>query len=222
MIIVICIFYCNCCSYFLQFLKCYIQFFYFLFQDVLVGVVFGCLIILLVFFWVYDLDFLIVIYLFGLFVFVGCYFLFCWVYFKQKIWNIVRGDIVNVYGICGGVIFGYWFFYQLGWFIKFRQIQFYSILFFIWNWVYFSLLRIVIGVLILVVIRVIVKFMVIYFMCRLYKIDKKDIQVQRREGSEVLQKFITYYFVLIGVIFLVFLFCFYFGIMRDSFYYELY
>lgn len=190
--------------------------------DVLAGVAFGCLIIPSVLPWVHDLDLLIVTHPLGPLVFVGCYFLFCWVYPKQKIWNTARADTANVHGICGGVTSGYWLFYQLGWLTKSRQIQPYPIPPLTWNWVYLSLLRTVIGVLILAAIRAIVKPMAIHFVCRLYKIDKKDIQAQRREGSEVPQKFITYYFVSIGATFLVPLLCSYLGIMRDSFYHELY
>lgn len=188
----------------------------------LAGVAFGCLIIPSVLPWVHDLDLLIVTHPLGPLVFVGCYFLFCWVYPKQKIWNTARGDTANVHGICGGVTSGYWLFYQLGWLTKSRQIQPYPIPPLTWNWVYLSLLRTVIGVLILAAIRAIVKPMAIHFVCRLYKIDKKDIQAQRREGSEVPQKFITYYLVSIGATFLVPLLCSYLGIMRDSFYHELY
>lgn len=183
---------------------------------------FGCLIIPSVLPWVHDLDLLLVTHPLGPLVFVGCYFLFCWVYPKQKIWNTARADTANVHGICGGVTSGYWLFYQLGSLTKSRQIQPYPIPPLTLHWVYLSLLRTLIGVLILAAIRAIVKPLAVHFTCKLYKIDKKDIQAQRREGSEVPQKFITYYLVSIGATFLVPLLCSYLGIMRDSFYHELY
>ena len=158
----------------------------------------------------------------GPLVFVGLYFSFCWLYPTQKIWNTARADTANVHGICGGVTSGYWLFYQLGWLTKSSQSPPYPVLTVTWNWVYLSFLRTLFGVLILAVIRAIVKPLAIHFLCKLYKIDKKDVEAQRRLGSEVPQKFITYYMVSIGATFLVPLLCSYLGIMRESFYQELY
>lgn len=186
------------------------------------GVAFGCLIIPTVLPWVHALDIFQLTNPLAPLVFVGGYFLFCWLYPKQKVWNTARADTANVHGICGGVTSGYWLYYRLGWLTKSEQIQPYPLPSPTLEWVYLSFLRTLIGVLVLSVIRAIVKPLAIHFLCKLYNIDKKDIQAQRREGSEVPQKFITYYMVSIGATFLVPLLCSYLGIMREGFYHEIY
>lgn len=190
--------------------------------DVVAGVAFGCLIIPTVLPWVHTLDLLQVTHPLAPTMFLGGYLLFCWVYPKQKIWNTARADTANVHGICGGVASGYWLLYQFRWLTKSERAPPFPLPAPTWDWVYLSFLRTLLGVSILAVIRAIFKPLSIHFLCKLYKIDKKDIQAQRREGSEVPQKFITYYMVSIGASFIVPLLCSYLGIMRESFYHELY
>ncbi|KAK3092512.1 hypothetical protein FSP39_003831 [Pinctada imbricata] len=190
--------------------------------DVLAGYLCACVLIPLVLPWVATLDHLQVTHPLAPLVTTLIYLCLCWVYPKQKVWNTARADTANVHGICGGVATGAWLNYQLGWLTYTQELIPYELQPLTSDWLLYSLLRTLVGVVILVGIRGIFKPLSIKFLCRLYKINEKKIDEHRKYGSEVPQKFITYYMVSIGGSFLVPLLFHYLGIGRSTYYRELY
>ena len=83
-----------------------------------------------------------------------------------------------------------------------------------------ALLRSCIGVFVLVIVRAIAKPASILILCKYFNVDPKDVETQRNLGMEKGQKFIAYFCVAIGGLYIVPTLLRSMGLMRMSFYTE--
>ena len=147
-------------------------------------------------------------------------FLFAFVYPPTDTWNSARSDTATIHGIGSGIAFGAWLNYYNGFLIESTQAMPYPILTPSLEWCMYSTLRILIGLLILVMIRLVSKNSSIYFLCALFKLDKTNIEHMRKIQIEVPVKFFTYWTMSVAANFHIPLFFCFLGIQRDAFYTE--
>lgn len=147
-------------------------------------------------------------------------FMLCYVYPTQYKWSTTKGDTANVHAISSGIAVGTLFNFQLGLTSPSNhtfplQVQIPTL-----NWLLCSILCLLVGTVLLVGIRAIVKPSSIRLVCYLYGIDRKDIPAQRRHGAEVPVRFLTYHFVSIGAACLAPVIFSYLGVLREGYYTE--
>lgn len=146
----------------------------------------------------------------------------CVYYPKPKVWSITRGDTSNIVSIGTCVIFSFWLMYHLGWMTEtprpktpqpFPEITY--------DWLYYSLVRMLFGVVALASSRIISKKIFVKLVCVCAGVDTKDIAKQRELGLEVPVRWLTIGGLAINTAFTLPLIFNYLGIIKPGYYSEL-
>lgn len=189
-------------------------------QDVIVGAAIGVILIPIMMPYVEFLDRLQATNVFGsaLVIVAGSFLLY--IYPNPPEWNTAKGDTATVVSVGSGISVGTWVNYHLGYVLASEAIEPLQIpAFNIW-WLILALTRSVIGVSILVIVRSIIKPVSIVAFSKLYNVDVKDVDTQRKMGMEKPQKYVAYFIVAFCAVYLVPYVLRYLGLMRMSFYSE--
>lgn len=147
-------------------------------------------------------------------------FILCFIYPPVKQWNTARGDTATVHGIGGGISFGCWLNYNLGWMHAVPSAAPYPIQMPTVEWFALSVLRYAIGAIIISGGRIVAKKISLRGLSGLYGQDHWDINVQRQMKVETPQKFITYFSISVCASFIIPTLFSYLGIVREAFYTE--
>lgn len=145
----------------------------------------------------------------------------CVYYPKPKVWSITRGDTSNIVSIGSCCILSAWLNFQLGWMTETPKSSVLQPLPTITaEWVTYSLLRTVLGVIALAGSRIISKKIFVKIVCACAGVDTKDITKQRELGLEVPVRWLTIGGLAVSTAFTAPV-CFnYLGLLRDGFYSE--
>jgi len=191
-----------------------------IFQDVIVGAAIGVILIPVMLPYVEELDKLQVSSPYGALLVLAWSTFLLYIYPNPPIWNTAKGDTATVEGVGAGLSVGAWLNYQAGLGIVAEMSQSLPVPTVTISWLCLSLLRSVIGVLVLVFIRSFSKPFSIALLCRYYNVEKTDVEAQKKLGMEKPQKFISYFIVAVCSVFIVPNLLLLLGIMRMSFYSE--
>lgn len=116
----------------------------------------------------------------------------CIYYPKPKVWSITRGDTSNIVSIGACCVFSAWLNYQLGWMTETpKPTTLQPLPAITSSWLYYSLIRTVLGVSALGASRVLSKMIFLKFVCHCAGVDTKDIAKQRELGLEVPVRWLT-------------------------------
>lgn len=145
----------------------------------------------------------------------------CIYYPKPKVWSITRGDTSNIVSIGTCCILSTWLNYQLGWMTETpKPTTLQPVPTITANWVIYSLLRTVLGVVALAVSRVITKKIFLKLVCTCAGVDTKDIAKQRELGLEVPVRWLTIGGLAVSTTFIAPICFTYLGINREGYYSE--
>jgi len=146
----------------------------------------------------------------------------CVYYPKPKVWSITRGDTSNIVSIGTCLIFSTWLNYHMGWMTETSKPTTPQPLPPVtYDWIYYSLIRTVFGVIALVASRIITKKIFLKLVCTCAGVDTKDIMKQRELGLEVPVRWLTIGGLAVSTAFTAPL-CFdYLGIIRPGYYTEI-
>ncbi|WAR19027.1 SGPP2-like protein, partial [Mya arenaria] len=146
----------------------------------------------------------------------------CVYYPKPAVWSITRGDTSNIVSIGSLVCTVGWFHYQLGWMEEtphppglqpFPPIT--------TDWLYYSAIRTVCGVIALAVSRVVSKKIWLKLVCNFAGVETKDTAKQREIGLEVPMRWFVIGGLAVNTAFTAPLVFHYFGINREYYYKEI-
>ncbi|XP_045187296.2 sphingosine-1-phosphate phosphatase 2-like [Mercenaria mercenaria] len=145
----------------------------------------------------------------------------CIYYPKPKVWSITRGDTSNIVSIGACCIFSTWLNYHLGWMKETPKPTVLQPLPSITaEWVTYSLIRTVLGVVALAVSRIITKKIFLKLVCFCAGVDTKDITKQRELGLEVPVRWLTIGGLAVSTVFTAPICFSYLGINRENYYSE--
>lgn len=146
----------------------------------------------------------------------------CIYYPKPKIWSITRGDTSNIVSIGTCSVLSGWLNYQLGWVTMTPRA---SVLLplpaITTQWLFYSLIRTVFGILALCVSRIITKMIFLKLVCTCAGVDTKDIAKQRELGLEVPVRWFNIGGLAVSTAFIAPICFSYLGINRPGFYTEM-
>ncbi|KAL4238893.1 Sphingosine-1-phosphate phosphatase 1 [Mactra antiquata] len=145
----------------------------------------------------------------------------CIYYPKPKVWSITRGDTSNIVSIGACCVLSAWLNYQLGWMTETPKhstpqplpgITF--------DWMYYSLIRTVVGVSALGASRIVTKKIFLKLVCTCAGVETDDITKQRELGLEVPVRWLTIGGLAVSTAFTAPICFSYLGINREGYYYE--
>lgn len=145
----------------------------------------------------------------------------CIYYPKPKVWSITRGDTSNIVSIGSCCILSTWLNYHLGWMTETpKPTTLQPLPTITADWVYYSLIRTVLGVGALAVSRIITKKIFLKLVCMCAGVDTKDIAKQRELGLEVPVRWFTIGGLAVSTTFIAPICFTYLGINRVGYYTE--
>jgi hypothetical protein len=136
---------------------------------------------------------------------------------QSKLSNTTKGDAVQISSVLGGVTLGTWINYQYGFTVDKGQLFQAQIVFPTLTMIGESILRMVIGIVILGALRSLVKNLSIKFFSYIFNLDKPN---KKHPYVETAYKFVTYYVVGFGIISLVPYTHFLLGLGRSAYFNE--
>jgi len=136
---------------------------------------------------------------------------------QSKVSNTTKGDAVQIVAVSAGVTLGTWINYQYGFTVDKGQLFQAQIVFPTLIMIGESILRMVIGVVILGALRSLVKNTSIKFFSYIFNLDKPN---KKHPYVEIAYKFVTYYVLGFGIVFLVPYAHFLLGLGRSAYFNE--
>ncbi len=189
-------------------------------QDVLAGLVYVFCLMPLYIMVVEDIDNFLLTHEFGPLVAVVIPLLICIYYPSLDKWNTARGDTTMVVSVSTGVLVGYWIMHQCGMISHQVAQATYPLPALTVDLITMSIMRLLVGAVVLLVARTLLKFILYGTLCRMFNVDKNDPKMKQMLKVELPYKFITYSVIAVLCVMCVPLIFKWLGIQRDSYFTE--
>ena len=142
-------------------------------------------------------------------------------YPKLDKWSTARGDTTVILAVSAGVGLGHWFSFQYGFMQRCTDPPPYEIIYPTWLWFGQIWARLVIGVVILVSTRAVMKAIMYNLICVITGIKKTDFKARQSLYIELPEKFVTYTVIAFNTVYLAPQVFRILGIERETFFTEI-